>query len=61
MKLEHLKNTCKEQGLDLEPFYHTPHTGGTIYNNGSAVALYWHEIGGTVDVLWLVKKIYRRA
>jgi hypothetical protein len=61
MELEKLENTCKEQGFDLVPFHQTPHTGGTIYNDKSAVATYWHEIGGTVRVQWLIKKIYGRA
>lgn len=61
MQFETLKNTCKERGFDLVPFHQTPYTGGTIYSDENAVATYWHELGGTVSVTWLIKKIYRRA
>ena len=57
MKLQDLEKLCKKRGLDLVPFYQTPHTGGTVYNNGNAVATYWHKLGGYVDVTWLVKEL----
>ena len=61
MKMQNLEKLCKEKGLDLVPFYQTPHTGGTVYNNGSAVATYWHKVGGTIDIHWLVNRFYQEA
>lgn len=49
-------------GLVAQRFHQTPHTGGTLYNpSQGAIATYWHKVGGSIDVTWLVKTIKQGA